>query len=74
MRGSGELLGTKQSGFPEFRIADLSFDVDFLNVANKNAQLILNQDPKLELESSRKYQFLLRLFNYDECLKIINSG
>ena len=74
MRGSGELLGTKQSGFPEFRIADLSFDIDFLNVANKNAQLILNQDPKLELESSRKYQFLLKLFNYDECLKIINSG
>jgi ATP-dependent DNA helicase RecG len=74
MRGSGELLGTKQSGFPEFRIADLSFDIDFLNVANKNAQLILNQDPKLELETSRKYQFLLKLFNYDECLKIINSG
>ena len=41
--------------------------------ANHQAK-ILNQDPKLELESSRKYQFLLKLFNYDECLNIINSG
>ncbi|NBX53002.1 MAG: ATP-dependent DNA helicase RecG [Proteobacteria bacterium] len=74
MRGSGEIIGTKQSGFPEFRVADLNFDHSYLGIANKNAQIILNSDPKLELESSRKYKFLLKIFNYDECLSIINSG
>lgn len=74
MRGSGELLGTKQSGFPEFKIADLNFDSDLLQIANKNAQLILHRDQNLETPPSQKYQELLRLFNYDDCLKIIQSG
>lgn len=71
MRGSGELLGTKQSGFPEFKIADLSRDSDLLKIAHKNAQLILNNDQNLQ---SRKYQGLLQLFSYDDCLKMISSG
>ena len=71
MRGSGELLGTKQSGFPEFKIADLAFDADLLAIAHKNAALILHRDPKLKEPQSQKYQDLLRLFDYDECLKRI---
>lgn len=74
MRGSGELLGTKQSGFPEFRIADLNFDSDLLKIAHKNAQLILHQDQKLQTLQSQKYQELLRLFSYDDCLKMVSSG
>ncbi len=74
IRGSGELLGTKQSGFPEFRIANLMFDSDLLKIANKNAQLILSKDKNLELPQNLKYQELLKLFNYDDCLKIITSG
>ena len=74
MRGSGELLGTKQSGFPEFKIADLSFDSDILKIAHKNAQLILNKDQNLQNPASHKYQDLLKLFGYDDCLKIICSG
>lgn len=71
MRGSGELLGTKQSGFPEFKIADLNFDSELLKIANKNAQIILSSDPKLQ---DKKYQDLLRLFGYDDCLQIILGG
>jgi ATP-dependent DNA helicase RecG len=74
MRGSGELIGTKQSGFPEFRIADLTFDSDILKIANKNAQIILHQDKNLQSFESQKYQDLLKIFGYDDCLKIINSG
>lgn len=74
MRGSGELLGTKQSGFPEFKIADLNFDSDILKIAHKNAQLILHQNPNLNTLSSQKYQDLLKLFDYDDCLKMISSG
>jgi ATP-dependent DNA helicase RecG len=71
MRGSGELLGTKQSGFPEFRIADLMFDSDLLKIANKQAKLILNNDPKLQ---NPIYQKLLHLFGYENCLKIVEAG
>jgi ATP-dependent DNA helicase RecG len=74
MRGSGELLGTKQSGFPEFKIADLNFDSDLLKIAHKQAELILNHDQKLEKPQSLKYQDLLRLFSYDDCLKMISGG
>jgi ATP-dependent DNA helicase RecG len=74
MRGSGELLGTKQSGFPEFRIADLNFDSDLLKIAHKNAEIILHRDPKLETALGKKYQELLQLFSYDECLKMIDGG
>jgi ATP-dependent DNA helicase RecG len=74
MRGSGELLGTKQSGFPEFRIADLNFDSDLLKIAHKNAQLILHQDQKLQMPQSQRYQDLLKLFSYDDCLKMVSSG
>jgi ATP-dependent DNA helicase RecG len=74
MRGSGDLLGTKQSGFPEFKIADLSFDSDILALANKNAKLILAQDEKLKTPQSHKYQELLKLFNYDDCLKMVSGG
>jgi len=71
IRGSGDLLGTKQSGFPEFKIADLTFDTDLLKIAHKNAELILHHDKKLQ---SKKHRDLLRLFNYDDCLRMINSG
>ncbi len=71
MRGSGELLGTKQSGFPEFRIADLGFDADLLKIARKNAEVILLKDEKLE---DFKYQNLLKIFGYDDCLKMMDGG
>jgi ATP-dependent DNA helicase RecG len=74
MRGSGELLGTKQSGFPEFKIADLNFDSDLLKIARKQAELILHQDQKLEKPQNLKYQGLLHLFSYDDCLKMIAGG
>jgi len=74
MRGSGEMLGTKQSGFPDFYIANLSLHHHFFSYANLQAKNILAKDPQLKLEINRKYQFLLKLFKYDECLRIINSG
>ncbi len=71
MRGSGELVGSKQSGFPEFKIADLMFDSDLLKIANKQAKVILNSDPNLK---NKTLQTLLKLFNYEDCLKVINAG
>jgi ATP-dependent DNA helicase RecG len=74
MRGSGELIGTKQSGLPEFKIADLNFDTNLLKTAIKNAQVILNTDPDLSQKKNQLYIELLKLFDYDRCLNLVNSG
>jgi len=74
MRGSGELVGTRQSGLPEFKIANLAIDADLLKIAHKNAQVILSYDAKLESAEGSKYRDLLKLFDYDRCLKIVGGG
>ena len=74
MRGGGELVGTQQSGFPEFKIADLTFDADLLKIAHTNAKLILHNSPSLKDSASQKYRNLLQLFSYDDCLRMISSG
>lgn len=43
LRGPGELLGTKQSGLPEFRIANLVRDQQILEAARKEADFYLNK-------------------------------
>jgi ATP-dependent DNA helicase RecG len=41
LRGPGELLGTRQSGLPEFRIANIVRDQQFLEGARKEADFYL---------------------------------
>jgi ATP-dependent DNA helicase RecG len=41
LRGPGELLGTKQSGLPEFRVANIVRDQQFLEGARKEADFYL---------------------------------
>jgi ATP-dependent DNA helicase RecG len=41
LRGPGELLGTRQSGLPEFRVANLVRDQQFLEGARKEADFYL---------------------------------
>jgi ATP-dependent DNA helicase RecG len=45
LRGPGELLGVRQSGFLRFRIADLARDADLLASARDEARRILAEDP-----------------------------
>ena len=46
LRGAGELLGTRQSGMPTFRIADVEAHGELLQAARDDAALILNKDPE----------------------------
>lgn len=48
LRGPGDFLGTKQSGVPEFRFADLVEDQFVLAQAKEKAREIIYQDPELE--------------------------
>lgn len=47
IRGPGELLGTKQSGLPTFRYANLSRDFEILTLARDEALKLLKEDPEL---------------------------
>ena len=46
-RGPGQVLGTKQSGLPDFALASLSEDADVLELAREEARMILDSDPQL---------------------------
>ncbi len=43
IRGPGEVLGTRQSGLPEFRIANIVRDQKILEVAKREAEYMLNE-------------------------------
>ena len=47
LRGSGDILGTAQSGMPPLRIADLYRDADLISIASAEAIRILREDPAL---------------------------
>ncbi len=47
LRGPGEVLGVRQSGIPEFKIADLSRDEDILKTARQAAFELVSIDPDL---------------------------
>jgi len=46
MRGFGELVGTRQSGLPEYKIANLDFDYDLLEIADNGARLMMENIAK----------------------------
>jgi ATP-dependent DNA helicase RecG len=48
IRGPGDFLGTKQSGLPQFRFADLMRDARILGEAREDAFRIVKEDPRLE--------------------------
>jgi len=48
LRGPGELLGTKQHGLPDLRIADLVRDRKVLRQARKDAFRLVKLDPELK--------------------------
>jgi ATP-dependent DNA helicase RecG len=74
LRGAGEMLGTRQSGLPLFRMADLAADGDLLAAARDDAKLVLARDPKLEAPRGDALRTLLYLFERDEAVKLISAG
>jgi ATP-dependent DNA helicase RecG len=55
IRGAGELLGTKQSGIPEFRVGNLVRDQQILEAARKEAEFYLEKRER-SVETKRMIQ------------------
>lgn len=74
LRGAGEILGARQSGMPEFRMADMQTAGDLLWTATKDAQTILSLDPKLESPRGQALRILLYLFQKDTEIQTLKAG
>ena len=74
LRGPGEMLGKRQSGMEEFRIADVNAHADLLAVAHDDARLILSRDPDLRSSRGDALRTLLYLFGRDEAVRYLRTG
>lgn len=74
LRGEGDLLGTRQSGMPGFRIARAETHGKYLGVARDDAALVLSRDSALASERGRALLHLLYLFEKDEAIRLIQAG
>ena len=74
LRGPGELLGTRQSGAPDFRLAHPWYHQELLPEALEEAKAILAGNPRLEGERGAALRVLLYLFGRDEAIRYFRSG
>ncbi|MCG5474675.1 MAG: ATP-dependent DNA helicase RecG [Sinorhizobium fredii] len=74
LRGEGELLGTRQSGTPGFRIASLEAHADLLDIARKDAAYLIERDPELTTERGQALRTLLYLHRRDEAIRFLRAG
>ncbi len=74
LRGAGDVLGTRQSGLPRFRLADLDAHGDLLSIARDDAGLILGTDPELKGPRGQALRVLLYLFGRDEAVRLMRAG
>ena len=74
LRGPGEVLGRRQSGMEEFRLADPVAHSDLLAVAHDDARLILARDPDLKAPRGENLRVLLYLFGRDEAVRYLRTG
>ena len=74
LRGGGEVLGTRQSGLPQFRLADLAVHAELLQTARDDARLILGRDPDLASPRGEALRVLLYLFERDAVVAYARSA
>ncbi len=74
LRGPGEILGTKQAGQPDFRIARPDVDADLIPLARDDARLIVETDPELLGNRGQAARMLLYLFERDAAVRLLRAG
>jgi ATP-dependent DNA helicase RecG len=74
LRGEGDVLGTRQSGMPGFRLARIEVHRPLIEAARDDAALILARDPTLASPRGAALRHLLYLFERDEAIRLIRAG
>ena len=71
---TGEVLGTRQSGAPDFRLVRPDLDQDLIAAARDDAKLILQTDPHLTTPRGAALRHLIYLFERDEAIRLLRAG
>jgi ATP-dependent DNA helicase RecG len=74
LRGGGEILGTRQSGLPGFRIANLERHAALMEVARDDARLVVESDPHLTTARGEALRLLLYIFGRDDAVRLLRAG
>jgi ATP-dependent DNA helicase RecG len=74
LRGAGEILGTRQSGLPVFKLADISIHGELLAAARDDAKLLIEKDSSLQSDRGNALRTLLYLFERDQAIQNLRSG
>jgi ATP-dependent DNA helicase RecG len=74
LRGGGEILGTRQSGEAQFRLASPEQIGELIQAATDDARLLVDRDGGLAGERGRAARTLLYLFERDAAVGLLRSG
>lgn len=74
LRGSGDLLGAKQSGLPDYKFANLDKHKSLLETAVQDARLLVQSDPALETPRGKAARQMLYLFEQDYGIALMRAG
>jgi ATP-dependent DNA helicase RecG len=74
LRGSGDVLGTKQTGTPEFTFLQLEEEGDLLEAARQEAEIHLQRDPTLSTPHGAALRELMQCFGAHEAVRFLHSG
>ena len=73
IRGPGEFMGVRQSGLPDFRVANIARDGQILNEAKTDAFTLIEQDPFLNKPDHTLLREVL-LHRWQERLDLAKTG
>ena len=74
LRGSGDLLGTRQSGMPGYRLAIPDAHQHLLELAHEDAANILINNPELKGPQGEALKTLLYIFRKDLAIPLFRTG
>lgn len=74
IRGGGDVLGTRQAGLPGWRLADPGQDEGLLHMAARDAEVLVERDPRLETPRGEAVRVLLHLFEQREAFRTLRAG
>jgi ATP-dependent DNA helicase RecG len=73
LRGPGEFFGTRQHGLPEMKLADVTQEIEMLQVARDDALRILQADPNLASTANRALRDAL-IEQFGETIRLAQVG